>query len=274
MAELTTHAIDPIYKPDYSFIILHDHASNGGELLTTVGSLTNNILVQHTRWVFPNASYPIISSDGRQGGLNRLVMAEAHEVGWENVFVGGIGMGAAIGMAMMLRLWTTRPLGGFFGLDAWMPFVDDLSSLATWGTARLDVNAPVRNIDLMSHYTTQPNALIPPQITRISDWLRRLTNDPCYQDASQTSVNTPVLLVHAISDGDNKWAQVMEAMQFLQSLGFQGDLKTLPNGDYAAGHISAKEFLGDFLDEPSWAHELYEGIMDMINAIARDTGRS
>ncbi|KAH7023009.1 hypothetical protein EDB80DRAFT_696262 [Ilyonectria destructans] len=182
-------------------------------------------------------------------------MAEAEDVGMENVFLGGIGMGAAVGLATLLRLWTTMPLGGFLGVGGWMPFTDDLSAVGRYGTPRLGLT-----IDGMNYDGNEPAD----QTARIAHFLRYLVKESRQQDGSQTSVNTPVLLVNAYDGGYQPCALSSDASVFLKSLGYRGTTLILPNNDDEAMQSMLQDCVHFFLEDSSRAFELTQGIMDVI----------
>lgn len=271
----------------HTFILLHDNGSDSQKLLAALNEITSQGHLQHVRFVLPNAKHPVTGPDGETVGytwfplgdldpqcrgapvdevwpgvgraaavLDQIVMAEAEDVGMENVFLGVIGMGAAVGLATLLRLWTTMPLGGFLGVGGWMPFVDDLSAIGRWGTPRLGLT-----IDGMNYDGNEPAD----QTARIAHFLRNLVKESRQQDGSQTSVNTPVLLVNAYDDGYQPCALSSDASVFLESLGFHGTTLILPNDDDEAMQSMLKDGVHVFLEKSSRAFGLTQGIMDVIH---------
>ncbi|KAK7425630.1 hypothetical protein QQZ08_007846 [Neonectria magnoliae] len=167
-AQIPTHTVQPSKAHTHTFILLHDCVSNGAalcaELEAALAPIAVRDILPQVLFVFPSGDHATPGFPGhlnwfslsqlgetdRRGReaewrmvadaahkLDTLVTAEAMKVGWDNVFVGGIGMGAAVGMAFLLQ--TTTKLGGFFGLGGWMPFVDDIASIATRDTLDRDV---------------------------------------------------------------------------------------------------------------------------------------
>ncbi|KAH6952399.1 hypothetical protein BKA56DRAFT_709454 [Ilyonectria sp. MPI-CAGE-AT-0026] len=131
-------------KLTHTFILLRDNASNPKKLLAALNEITSQGHLRHVCFVLPNAKDPVTSADDETAGytwfplgdldpqcrgapvdevwpgvgevaaaLDQIVMTEAEDVGLENVFLGGIGMGAAVGLVTLPRLWMTKPLGGF-----------------------------------------------------------------------------------------------------------------------------------------------------------------
>ncbi|KAK7414300.1 hypothetical protein QQX98_006817 [Neonectria punicea] len=170
--QLPTHTVQPSKAHTHTFILLHDCVSNGAalcaELEAALAPIAIRDILPQVLFIFPSGDlatpgYPgllnwfslsQLGETDRRGPeaewrivadaahkLDTLVTAEAMKVGWDNVFVGGIGMGAAVGMACLLQ--TTTKLGGFFGLGGWMPFVDDIASIATHDTLDRDVPSAV-----------------------------------------------------------------------------------------------------------------------------------
>ncbi|KAL7946377.1 Alpha/Beta hydrolase protein [Trichoderma barbatum] len=68
------------------------------------------------------------------GCLERLVHREAGEVGRENVFIVGFGMGFATAAAFLLQM--EEPIGGLFGVNPLMPFHVDLKYIALDGQTK------------------------------------------------------------------------------------------------------------------------------------------
>lgn len=65
------------------------------------------------------------------GGIDEIVQWEAAAVGRENVFIMGFGMGFAAAVAYVLQM--EDPIGGLLGVYPWMPFHEDLKSVALHG---------------------------------------------------------------------------------------------------------------------------------------------
>ncbi|KAH8737239.1 hypothetical protein BGZ61DRAFT_511876 [Ilyonectria robusta] len=287
MAARNPSTINTSVKLTHTFIILHDNGSNSEKLLAALNEITSKGHLQHVRFVLPNAKYPVTGPDGETVGytwfplgdsdpqargasvdevwpgvgrvaavIDQIVMAEAEDVGMENVFLGGIGMGAVVGLATLLRLWTTTPLGGFLGVGGWMPFIDDLSAVGNFGRTRLGVTIEGINCDGRepADYTA-----------RIAHFLRYLVKETRPQDSSQTSINTPVLLVNAYDDGYQPCARSSEAAAFLTSLGYHGTTLILPSDDDEAMQFMLQDLVRIFLEEPSQALELTQGVMDVIH---------
>lgn len=287
MAARNPSTINTSAKLTHTFILLHDNGSNSEKLLTALNEITSKGHLQNVRFVLPNAKYPVTGPDGETVGYNwfplgdldphdrgasvidvwpdvgrvaavidQIVMAEAEDVGMENVFLGGIGMGAAVGLATLLRLWTTIPLGGFLGVGGWMPFIDDLSSIGNVGTTRLGVFIEGTNRDGRE----------PADFTaRIAHFLRYLVKETRPQDSSKTSINTPVLLVNAYNDGYQPCARSTEAAVFLTSLGYHGTNVILPSDNNEAMQTMLEDLVRIFLEAPSQALQLTPGVMDVIH---------
>lgn len=63
--------------------------------------------------------------------IHELIRAEVNVLDGDaaNVFIGGVGQGCAASLVSLL-LWEGDPLGGWFGLNGWMPFADEAVTAA------------------------------------------------------------------------------------------------------------------------------------------------
>ncbi|KPM34124.1 hypothetical protein AK830_g12451 [Neonectria ditissima] len=357
-SRIPVHVVYPSEAHTHTFILLHDCVSSGASLCAQLEAALKPVAIRdilpQVRFVFPNGEHPLpgypnnlnwfslsqLGDSNRRGlehewtmvadaarTLDALVTEEALEVGWDNVFVGGIGMGAAVGMAFLLQ--TTTRLGGFFGLGGWMPFVDDLSSIATRGVLDRDVPlammlppAPMMQSDdmetlenlemfpgldpcLVATFPQQENTQegepqtktelkpggepetkrpasapaapkrtptnnLPQQsgedrLTRVISFFRSfISTEADEQSASQTAVDTPVVLVHAVHDSSVPRTHGKEALEIFKKLGFQATLISLDDGDHLVSHAALMEFLTAIMNKEIGTFGLREGIAMLL----------
>lgn len=165
-------------KPRQTIILLHDHNSTGEILCADLTSALHPVpcdsLFPNAKFIFPTASRHVGSGTATTertwflqtklddtnntadeevwrevtsvaAELKHLVHKEAEVVGYANVFVGGFGMGCAIGIAMLLQLEKT--IGGFIGVGGYMPFIDDILAMANYGTFQDTPAVPVAPVE-------------------------------------------------------------------------------------------------------------------------------
>ncbi|KAK4457271.1 acyl-protein thioesterase [Cladorrhinum samala] len=156
-------------KHTHTVILLHGLGSNGvkfGEELLATGVASSGrslaSLLPGAKFIFPTAKRRRSSAFGRSmltqwfdvaslddplkrkdkqlkglaeshAEISELVEREAALVGRENVLLGGISMGCAMGLIALLAA-TPRGVGGFMGMSGWLPLRDDLEDVARAAT--------------------------------------------------------------------------------------------------------------------------------------------
>lgn len=189
--------------------------------------------------------------------LGKVVDEEGDKVGRRNVFVGGHGMGCAIGFAVLLYL--DAPVGGFFGAAPFMLFADTIDKPAT-----KPANKPA-SVQKQDHVFKKP--AIPPRAAKDSDlakavdprlWLSyfQARDDP-QQPTGQQPTTTPspstpaankdrlheiVGLLRSYSGALGK-----KALETMQRLGFRASLDLLDVGQHEVTTHMIEKFLIEFL---------------------------
>lgn len=161
-----THVIEPESRHTHTVVLLHGRGSTGKEFAdelfdtTLSGSKTLKQLLPGWRWVFPSSQRlwsatfqqdlpawfeahsltdVTVRQDLQTGGieesvhyLSSILVEEIERLDGhaENLVLGGISQGAAIGIWTLLYMAEHKwRLGGFVGASSWLPFAVDIKEL-------------------------------------------------------------------------------------------------------------------------------------------------
>lgn len=151
-----------------TLVLLHGRGSNafsfGSALLAMKLSPTSLTLPEtfpDAEFIFPTAklrrsaalkrariaqwfdNFSLEDPDERQGAqheglhesaefIHKIILQEAGLVGTQNVILGGLSQGSAMGLHVLMSFQSSheRSLGGFFGMSGWLPFSKQLAAIS------------------------------------------------------------------------------------------------------------------------------------------------
>lgn len=306
--------VAPTKEHLFTLILLHEQESNGQTLYESLNQLTQTLpaiqeCLTHAKLVLPHGPVSLssivktiprswITVDSRidpdlrmwhQVGpiakaMGRIVDEEAGLVGRRNVFVGGHGMGCAVGLALLLYL--DAPVGGFFGAAPFMLFADtvdrpanpakrqktgdhvfkvpevprraakdaDLSKVLDPRLWVLYVQARDTNNNTQptGQQPTTPSPLPPANNARLYDIVSRLrsySGDSGKKDIPpyNNAVATPIALAHNTHNPHVSVGDARKALETMQRLGFRASLDLLDIGQHEVTTHMLEKFITEFL---------------------------
>jgi predicted esterase len=269
-----TFIVEPSTRHTHSFILLHGLGSNGekfGKELIESGICADGRRLPEifpgARFIFPTSKRRRSSAFGRAmltqwfdiaslddpshrshkqvKGLQEssreildLVNLEAAKVPRENITLGGMSQGCAMGLVCLLAM--ESPVGRFIGMSGWLPFrheIDPILGLDEDGNA-IDEHGGGQDDDIFGTspdepFATSPNSSSEEQqkpVVKALAHIRELlafdsAESPCMDKSALT---TPIFLGHGESDEKIKHSFGVSACRTLRSLGFQVTLRSYP----------------------------------------------
>ena len=244
----STFIIEPSSPHTHSVVLLHGLGSNGqkfGSELIQSGVCSNGKTLPDTlpgtRFIFPTSKrrrssafsrakltqwFDIASLDDpsyrnhtQTRGLEEsyseildIINREAEEVFPENIILGGLSQGCAMGLMCLLSI--AFPIGGFIGMSGWLPFRNDIDGLLTGED------------DPFGSDTAEEE--VPDPALKILGYGRDLLSidDPKPLSRNDSALSTPVFLGHGDADEKIRPSLGREAYQAMKAIGFRVDWKS------------------------------------------------
>lgn len=248
--------IEPTAQHMHSLILLHGLGSNGEkfgkELIESGVSSNGKRLVDifpGAKFIFPTSRKRRSTAFGRAmlrqwfdvGSLDepshrqevqlqglaessqeilQLINEESQKISRENIILGGLSQGCALGLACLLTL--DFPLGGFIGMSGWLPFQHEIERAAK-GEEYMDDDNPFGS-DTDDPFANSDEGVpkVQDPIVRVMDFSRDLLclqslGNPC---KANSSILTPVFLGHGEVDDKIKLHFGKSGYETLISCGF------------------------------------------------------
>jgi predicted esterase len=241
----------------------------------TDGPTTLRPIFPHVRFIFPTArkrrakwynraminqwfdSVPIDEQDShgmsppevqwqveglRESGafLKALVDQEVTKVGAENVFIGGLSQGCAMGLHLLLSYEgsgeSREALGGFVGMSGWLPFAEEIEDVLGIGEKKNmgeddedyfgdddDPFATGGEGDDATFEDSLQNAASASQAAQVVNFVRDNMDLPSLPGGTSQPLclTTPVFLGHGTHDQKVLVSKVLRAAKVLEAVGFQ-----------------------------------------------------
>ncbi|KAK4235059.1 Alpha/Beta hydrolase protein [Achaetomium macrosporum] len=254
-----TFIVEPSTQHTHSFILLHGLGSNGekfGKELIESGICSDGRRLPEifpgARFIFPTSKRRRSSAFGRAmltqwfdvaslddpshrsqkqvKGLQEssreifdLVDQESAKVPRENIILGGISQGCAMGLVCLLAM--DAPVGRFVGMSGWLPFTHEIDSIMgldehndLFGTRDDD---PFDKSPNSSEEEQKPVAKV---LAHVRDLLS-LDSTEC-PPTERSAITTPIFLGHGEADEKIRHSLGVSACRTLRSLGFQVTLRS------------------------------------------------
>ncbi|CAM1506921.1 Fc.00g065620.m01.CDS01 [Cosmosporella sp. VM-42] len=315
----------------HTFILLHDHNSNDALLCQMLKEALSPMVVEDifpgVKIVLPVGRYDdtadlrtwfLMDDKLREYDCNaceqewaemadtgymvdQIVEREALLVGRENVFVAGLGRGCTIGLSMLLQ--TEDAIGGFFGIGGFMPYFDDVKSMAFDGFVRYNEEKGRRGEDQRKLHHAESNvepgqsmdvdagpiassqegdaetpAAQPAKpsgqssqdrLKRVVDFFRSFTWEDVTAAPKTNAVGTPVVLLHAPDDPMVPLSHSKDALKLLRYLGFEAKLVRPGKGEHTVSKDVLEALLVEVLNGKIGDWELRKGVVESFQNNAR-----
>ncbi|KAK3302745.1 Alpha/Beta hydrolase protein [Chaetomium strumarium] len=268
-----TFIVEPSTRHTHSFILLHGLGSNGekfGRELIESGVCSDGRTLPEifpgARFIFPTSKRRRSSAFGRAmltqwfdiaslddpshrshkqvKGLQEssreildLVDQESAKVPRENIILGGISQGCAMGLVCLLAM--ESPVGRFVGMSGWLPFrheIDPIMGLDEDESESNEHGTDQDDDDIFGCADTDDPSATPSKpsgdeqkpvvkvLARVRDLLSLdSTESPC---TDKSALTTPIFLGHGEADEKIRHSLGVGAHRTLTSLGFQASLRS------------------------------------------------
>ncbi|WZH47327.1 Alpha/Beta hydrolase protein [Fusarium acuminatum] len=253
--------VEPVTPHTHTAILLHGRGSNGEEFAQELFDETKlsdgTSLAQALpswRWVFPSSrelwstafeedmpawfeAHSLTDTTARQdlqipgikesvNYLKRVLEEEIRKLDGmtENVVLGGISQGAAVGMwTFLCHDHLERPLGAFFGTNTWLPFAHSIE------------NHP--------HDSSTEQS----QVDAFMDDMLASAKSSLTQDG-EAFLSTPIFLGHGVDDAYVDVDLGREAREVFTRIGFSVEWKEYTGAELEGHWIKSPEEVNDLLD--------------------------
>lgn len=245
--------VEPTSRHTHTFILLHGLGSNGpkfgAELVQSAVCANGEKLVDifpGARFIFPTARRSRSSAFNRTmltqwfdaaavgdashrserelrglgesyGEILRIVGREAAEASPQNVILGGLSQGCAMGLICLLAL--TFPIGGFIGMSGRLLFNEDIRGLVNASHKVLDEDDPFS--------TGNDDGGASDPVVMVQGYVRHALSIEDLVDPSgeRSSILTPVFFGHGDSDETVRPSRGREAYETMRAVGLQAEWK-------------------------------------------------
>lgn len=260
----TVHIIQPVSHHTHTAVLLHGRGSSGEEfaeeLIASVLSNQRTLMqaLPGWRWVFPTSrdlwstafqenipawfeAHSLTDVTERQdlqtegikdsvGHLSSILEEEVERLGGhgENLVLGGISQGAAIGIwALLCAAKSVKRFGAFFGASTWLPFADNIERLLCRGHA-----------SARSESDRVADAFV-------ESMMINLKNSPAGSSGPASLTSTPVFLGHGVDDAYVDITLGRQARNVLARIGLKVEWKEYSGAEQEGHWLKVPEEVDD-----------------------------